>query len=112
MMFKNYWKLLKDTGVSPYIWTVLAILPFYFISQSPSTVIIAHWDYFNTLIFSFLPVCFVLLRGGLIYLWTCSLLQYQLFDNHVQLCLFCFFSCLFDRKYKGKAHLLFYILFI
>ncbi|PLR89137.1 sensor histidine kinase [Bacillus sp. T33-2] len=36
-MFKKYWVLLKSTGISPYIWTILCILPFYFIFQSSST---------------------------------------------------------------------------
>jgi two-component system sensor histidine kinase DesK len=72
-MLKKYWNLLKSTGVSPYIWTVLAILPFYFISQSPSTFIIIIGIVLTLLFFLFYRFAFIA-RGWTIYLWTSFLI--------------------------------------
>jgi two-component system sensor histidine kinase DesK len=72
-MFKKYWNLLKATGVSPYIWTVLAILPFYFISQSPSTLIIVIGILLTLLFFLFYRLAFVS-KGWTVYLWTSLLI--------------------------------------
>jgi two-component system sensor histidine kinase DesK len=68
-MFKRYWKLLKGTGISPYIWTILAILPFYFISQSPSTLFIIIGIVLTLLFFLFYRFAFIS-KGWTIYLWT------------------------------------------
>lgn len=72
-MIKKYWMLLKGTGVSPYIWTVLAILPFYFISQSPSTIFIVIGIVLTLLFFLFYRFAFVS-KGWTIYLWTSILI--------------------------------------
>lgn len=37
-MKKKTLALLKNSGITPYIWTILTILPFYFIFQSSSTI--------------------------------------------------------------------------
>jgi two-component system sensor histidine kinase DesK len=62
-------KLRKNTGLSPYVWVVFYILPFYFIFQDSSTyqVIIGV-----TLIIVFF-ICYVLSfvsKGWLVYFWT------------------------------------------
>ena len=72
-MIKKYWMLLKGTGVSPYIWTVLAILPFYFISQSPSTIFIVIGIVLTLLFFLFYRFAFIS-KGWTIYLWTSILI--------------------------------------
>jgi two-component system, NarL family, sensor histidine kinase DesK len=69
-MLTKYRSILKSTGISPYIWTVLSILPFYFISQAPSKVEIVIGVTLTILFFIFYRLAFVS-KGWLIYLWTC-----------------------------------------
>lgn len=75
-MFKKNWTLLKNTGISPYIWTVLAILPFYFIFQAPSTIkivigIILTLSFFLIYQFAFRS------KGWTVYLWTIILIGFS-----------------------------------
>lgn len=59
----------KNTGLSPYVWVVFFILPFYFIFRSSSPVEIASGI---IMIFAFL-ICYVLsfvTKGWLVYFWT------------------------------------------
>lgn len=72
-MLKRYWILLKGTGISPYIWTILGILPFYYIFLSPSTII--------RFIGISLTLCFFLFyrfayfsKGWTVYIWACFLI--------------------------------------
>lgn len=65
------WKqlFLKHTGLSPYVWIVFYILPFYFIFRSPSTEQIVIGiamivGFFICYMLSFLS------KGWLVYLWT------------------------------------------
>lgn len=59
----------KITGISPYFWAVLAILPFYFIFQSSSTVEIVVGTILTFLFFIFYRIAFIS-RGWPVYLWT------------------------------------------
>ncbi|AWX54331.1 MULTISPECIES: sensor histidine kinase [Brevibacillus] len=66
---KWYHILQKNTGLSPYVWVVFYILPFYFIFRSSSTYeavigIIMIILFFICYVFSFLS------KGWLIYFWT------------------------------------------
>lgn len=68
-MNKKYLTFLKSSGISPYIWSVFAILPFYFIFQSSSTVevivgIILTIIFFISYRFAFLS------KKWPVYLWT------------------------------------------
>lgn len=68
-MQKWYQIFHKNTGLSPYVWVVFYILPFYFIFRSSSTyeVVIG----FIMIIVFF--VCYVLSfvsKGWLVYFWT------------------------------------------
>lgn len=68
-MQKWYQILHKNTGLSPYVWVVFYILPFYFIFRSSSTRevvigIIMILVFFICYVFSFLS------KGWLIYFWT------------------------------------------
>ncbi len=59
----------KNTGLSPYVWVVFYILPFYFIFHSTSTYQIALGITMIILFF----VCYVLSfvsKGWLVYFWT------------------------------------------
>ncbi|USG66634.1 sensor histidine kinase [Brevibacillus ruminantium] len=68
-MQKWYQILYKNTGLSPYVWVVFFILPFYFIFRSSSTHevvigIIMILGFFVCYVFSFLT------KGWQIYVWT------------------------------------------
>ncbi|GGF84507.1 sensor histidine kinase DesK [Paenibacillus albidus] len=59
----------KSTGLSPYVWVVFYILPFYFIFRSSSTLQMV-WGILMILLFF---VCYVLSfvsKGWLVYFWT------------------------------------------
>lgn len=59
----------KSTGLSPYVWVVFYILPFYFIFRSAS---MDRWAYGILMIIVFF-VCYVLAfksKGWLVYFWT------------------------------------------
>lgn len=102
-MFKNYWLLLKGTGVSPYIWTVLAILPFYFISQSPSTLIIIIGIVLTLLFFLFYRFAFIS-KGWTIYLWTSILISISAISTTLfSYVYFAFFLAYLIGNIKGKV---------
>lgn len=68
-MQKWYHILHKNTGLSPYVWVVFYILPFYFIFRSSSTYEVVSGIAMIILFF----VCYVLAflsKGWLIYFWT------------------------------------------
>lgn len=59
----------KSTGLSPYVWVVFYILPFYFIFRSSSA---DRWVYGIVMIISFFA-CYVMSfksKGWLVYFWT------------------------------------------
>lgn len=72
-MFKKFFNSLKSTGISPYIWTILGILPFYFIWQLPPTIGKVVGIILTLLFFLVYWVAFVS-RGWTVYLWTCILI--------------------------------------
>lgn len=72
-MYKKYFSFLKSSGISPYIWSVFSILPFYFIFQSSSTIeviigIILTILFFISYRFAFLS------KKWPVYLWTSILI--------------------------------------
>lgn len=74
-MLKRYFIFLKSTGISPYIWTVLSILPFYFIFlSSPSTINIVFGILLIILFFVLYRIAFVS-KGWSIYLWSSILIS-------------------------------------
>lgn len=73
-MIKQYWNLLKTTGISPYIWTILGILPFYFIfSQTLSTIVIVTGLILTVSFFVFYRLAFIS-RNWPVYIWTVLLI--------------------------------------
>lgn len=73
-MLKRYLSFLKSTGISPYIWTVLGILPFYFIFlSSPSTMSIVTGILLIILFFILYRIAYIS-NGWSIYLWTSILI--------------------------------------
>ena len=98
-----YWKLLKGTGVSPYIWAVLAILPFYFISQSPSTLFIIIGIILTLLFFLFYRLAFIS-KGWTVYLWTGFLIAISaVFSTKFSYVYFAFFLAYLIGNIKVKA---------
>ncbi|WP_409304963.1 sensor histidine kinase [Peribacillus sp. SCS-155] len=72
-MFKSYMVTLKSTGISPYIWAVLSILPFYFIFQSSSKIEISMGILLTILFFITFRFAFIS-KGWSIYIWTSILI--------------------------------------
>lgn len=63
----------RSSGISPYIWSVLSLLPFYFIFQSSSTVEIFVGITLTVLFFIAYRLAF-LSKKWPVYLWTCILI--------------------------------------
>ncbi|MGX6444721.1 sensor histidine kinase [Neobacillus sp. K501] len=68
-MIKRYLTFQKNSGISPYIWTILSILPFYFIFQQSSPIKIVVGIILTVLFFIFYRIAFIS-KGWLVYLWT------------------------------------------
>ncbi|MGM0746460.1 MAG: sensor histidine kinase [Bacillota bacterium] len=68
-MVKKYLKFQKLSGISPYIWTIFFILPFYFIFKSSSTLVIIIGIVLTLLFFSVYRFAFVS-KGWAIYMWA------------------------------------------
>lgn len=74
-MFKRYMKFQKNTGISPYIWTILFILPFYFIFQfTSSTIEVVVGILITILFFIFYRIAFFA-KGWPVYLWAVILIS-------------------------------------
>ncbi|WP_312471187.1 sensor histidine kinase [Neobacillus sp.] len=72
-MIKRYLTFRKNNGIAPYIWTILCILPFYFIFQSPSTIEIVVGILLTLFFFILYRFAFIS-KGWLVYLWTLILI--------------------------------------
>ncbi|AKO94630.1 sensor histidine kinase [Priestia filamentosa] len=73
-MKRRYRVFQKVTGLSPYIWSVFAILPFYFVFQSSSTNEVIAGVVLNILFFLFYRLAFIS-KGWPVYLWTFLLIS-------------------------------------
>ncbi|MEH7237516.1 sensor histidine kinase [Bacillus sp. JJ1562] len=74
---KKYSLFQKWSGVSPYIWAVISILPFYFIFQSSSTPEIIAGLILTVIFFISLRFAFISRRWP-VYLWTSILIGISL----------------------------------
>lgn len=72
-MFKKYMDFYRTNGISPYIWSILAILPFYFIFQSSSNIEVAIGIFLATLFYIIYRIAFIS-QGWSVYLWTLILI--------------------------------------
>ncbi|ANA81179.1 sensor histidine kinase [Paenibacillus glucanolyticus] len=68
-MQKWYQIFHKSTGLSPYVWVVFYILPFYFIFRSTSTYQIVIGILMIVMFFAFYVLSF-LSKGWVVYFWT------------------------------------------
>ncbi|WP_445491073.1 sensor histidine kinase [Niallia sp. 03133] len=73
-MIKKLKVLKKSTGISPYIWTLLTILPFYFIFHASSTIDVVTGIILTTMFFLFYRIVYTA-KGWTIYIWTSLLLS-------------------------------------
>lgn len=60
----------RSTGLSPYVWVVLYILPFYFIFRSSSTIEVVSGTGMILLFFFCYVMTFVSKRGWPVFVWT------------------------------------------
>lgn len=72
-MFKRYLAYHKNHGMSPYIWTILYILPFYYIFQLTSTTKIVIGIVLTVLFFVIYQIAFYS-KGWLVYIWALILI--------------------------------------
>lgn len=72
-MIKRYLTFQKNNGIAPYIWTILCILPFYFIFQAPSTTQIVVGILLTLTFFILYRIAFIS-KGWLVYVWTLLLI--------------------------------------
>ncbi|MFJ7728785.1 sensor histidine kinase [Neobacillus sp. NPDC097160] len=72
-MIKRYMTFQKNNGIAPYIWTILCILPFYFIFQSQSTIEIVVGILLTFVFFILYRIAFIS-KGWPVYLWTLILI--------------------------------------
>ncbi|MDF2903036.1 MAG: two-component sensor histidine kinase [Bacillus sp. (in: firmicutes)] len=72
-MIKRYAFFQKSPGISPYIWTILGILPFYFIFQSTSTINIIIGILLTILFYVVYRFAFIS-KGWSVYIWTLILI--------------------------------------
>lgn len=93
---------LKSSGISPYIWSVFSILPFYFIFQSTSTIekIVG---FVLTIIF-FIAYRFAFIsKKWPVYLWTCILIGISTAMAILfQYVYFAFFIAFYNGKIKNQ----------
>lgn len=101
-MIKKYLTFQKNNGIAPYIWTVLCILPFYFIFQSSSIIKIVVGILLTVLFFVFYRIAFIS-KGWPVYLWTMILIGISITStslfNYVY---FAFFLAYFIGNIKDR----------
>jgi len=94
---------LRNTGISPYVWVVFYILPFYFIFRSPSSYQIAigiglTLGFFISYVLSFIS------KGRLVYVWTALQIVISAVMVYVYSYIYFFlFPAYFIGRMQGKA---------
>lgn len=110
-MFKKHFAFQKLNGISPYIWTIFFILPFYFIMQSSSTLVIVVGIILTLLFFAVYRFAFVS-KGWDVYLWAFILIGIStasiMMFSYIY---FAFFIAYFIGNIKKRApfHILYYV---
>ena len=111
-MFKRYLIFLKSTGISPYIWTVLGILPFYLIFLSAHTTIKIIIGIFLTVLFFVLYRIAYISKGWSIFIWSTILFSISIaMTIQFSYVYFAFFNAyLIGNKKKRATFLTLYII--
>lgn len=103
LMIKKYMTFQKSNGIAPYIWTVLCILPFYFIFQSSSVIKIVVGILLTILFFIFYRIAFIS-RGWPVYLWTLILIGISITSSSLfSYVYFAFFLAYFIGNIKDRV---------
>ncbi|MEH7179564.1 sensor histidine kinase [Neobacillus vireti] len=101
-MFKRYMTFQKNSGISPYIWTILCILPFYFIFQTSSPIKIIVGIILTILFFIFYRIAFFA-KGWPVYLWTFILIGISITSTSLfSYVYFAFFLAYFIGNIKDR----------
>lgn len=110
-MIKSKLSLLKSSGISPYIWSVFSILPFYFIFQSSSTVEVIVGLILTIIFFISYRFAFISKKWA-VYLWTCILIAISTAMAILfQFVYFAFYIAYYNGKIKNRiAFLTLYII--
>lgn len=110
-MIKNYFTTLKSSGISPYIWSVFAILPFYFIFQSSSTIEVIVGILLTIIFFISYRLAF-LSKKWPVYLWTGILIAISTAMTIIfQFVYFAFYIAYYNGNIKNRiAFLTLYII--
>ncbi|XRG80621.1 sensor histidine kinase [Rossellomorea sp. GAMAL-10_SWC] len=103
-MFKRYLVFLKSTGISPYIWTVLGILPFYFIFLSAHSTLRIIIGILLTISFFIIYRLAYRSKGWSIFLWSSILIIISTSMNILfSYVYFAFFIAYMIGKRKNRA---------
>lgn len=104
-------KIQKSSGISPYIWSIISILPFYFIFQSSSTIEIIVGITLTVLFFIFLRLAF-LSKEWPVYLWTSFLIAISItMTIQFNFVYFAFYIAYYNGNIKNRiAFLTLYII--
>lgn len=102
-MIKRLMTFQGNTGISPYIWTILCILPFYFIFQLPSTIKMIVGTLLTILFFILYRIAFIS-KGWPVYLWTFILIGISITaTNLFSYVYFAFFLAHFIGNIKDRV---------
>jgi two-component system, NarL family, sensor histidine kinase DesK len=104
-------KIQKSSGISPYIWSIISILPFYFLFQSSSTIEIIVGITLTVLFFIFLRLAF-LSKEWPVYLWTSFLIAISItMTIQFNFVYFAFYIAYYNGNIKNRiAFLTLYII--
>jgi len=110
-MIKSKLSLLKSSGISPYIWSVFSILPFYFIFQSSSTLEVVIGLVLTILFFISYRFAFISKKWA-VYLWTGILIAISTAMTILfQYVYFAFYIAYYNGNIKNRiAFLILYII--
>ncbi|MEK4029659.1 MULTISPECIES: sensor histidine kinase [Bacillaceae] len=110
-MRRRYWPFQKSSGISPYIWSVLSLLPFYFIFQSSSTASIFTGITLTVLFFISYRFAF-LSKKWPVYLWMCILIGISVTMTILfQFVYFAFYIAYYNGNIKNRiAFIVLYII--
>jgi two-component system sensor histidine kinase DesK len=93
----------KNNGISPYIWTILCILPFYFIFQSSSPIKIFVGIILTVLFLVFFRIA-LSVKGWPVYLWTFILIGISITSTSLfSYVYFAFFLAYFIGNIKERV---------
>lgn len=101
----------RGSGISPYIWSIISILPFYFIFQSSSTIEIAVGIFLTITFFISLRFAFIS-KDWPVYLWTSILIAISItMTIQFNFIYFAFYIAYYNGNIKNRvAFLTLYII--